>query len=272
MIPEFPMKQVEEKRIVLCADDFGMNQAINDGIVALAGQGRLSATTCLVGGPAFRSGAPALLASGLRSGLHLNFTESMGQAGLYMPVSSLIRLSLLRQLDAQQLRRQIDQQLDQYEDAMGQAPAFVDGHQHVHQFAQIRTELVQALNRRYPQRKPRLRYTWPASLVGTPMAQRLKAHIIGALGARPFAALARQQSYPMNRAFLGVYDFTGGRQGYAALLQAWLRTAQDGDMVMCHPAARAQADDSLGAQRYAEFQVLGSPELANWLAAYGVRL
>ncbi|MBP6018459.1 MAG: ChbG/HpnK family deacetylase [Burkholderiaceae bacterium] len=266
------MKQVKEKHIVLCADDFGMNQAVNDGIVALAGQGRLSATTCLVGGPAFRSGAPALLASGLRSGLHLNFTESMGQAGLYMPVSYLIRHSMLRQLDVHQLRAQIDTQLDQYEDAMGQAPAFVDGHQHVHQFAQIRTELLHALDRRYPQHKPRLRYTWPARLTGTPIAQRLKAHIIGALGARPFAALARQQGYPMNRAFLGVYDFAGGPQGYAVLLQAWLQTVQDGDMVMCHPAARVQANDSLGAQRYAEFQVLGSPDLGDWLSAYGVRL
>ncbi len=266
------MKQVEEKRIVLCADDFGMNQAVNDGIVALAEQGRLSVTTCLVGGPVFRSGAPALLASGLRSGLHLNFTESMGQAGLYMPVSSLIRLSLLRQLDVQQLRTQIDRQLDQYEDAMGQAPAFVDGHQHVHQFAQIRTELVHALNRRYSQHKPRLRYTWPASLAGTPMQQQLKAYIIGALGARPFAALARQQGYLMNRAFLGVYDFSGGRQGYAALVHAWLQTAQDGDMIMCHPAASVQANDSLGAQRYAEFQVLTSPDLGGWLTAHGVHL
>lgn len=266
------MRQVKEKRIMLCADDFGMNQAINDGIVALAQQGRLGATTCLVGGPAFRSGAPALLASGLSSGLHLNFTEPMGQTGLYMPVSSLIRQSMLRRLDVQQLRRQINQQLDHYEDVMGQEPAFVDGHQHVHQFAQIRTELLHALNERYLQHKPRLRYTWPASFVGTPMKQRLKAYVIAGLGAMPFAALARQYGYPMNRAFLGVYDFAGGQQGFAALLHAWLCSAQDGDMIMCHPAAYVQEDDSLGMQRYAEFQVLSSLDLDARLTRYGIRL
>ncbi|NYT65506.1 ChbG/HpnK family deacetylase [Alcaligenaceae bacterium] len=272
MTPEFAMKQVEKKRIMLCADDFGMNQAVNDGIVALAEQGRLSATSCLVGGPVFRSGTSALLASGLSSGLHLNFTESMGQAGLYMPVSSLIRRTMFRQLDVQQLRTQIDQQLDQYEDAMGQPPAFVDGHQHVHQFAQIRTELVQALNRRYTEHKPYLRYTWPANLQDTPRAQQFKAYIIAALGARPFATLARQHGYSTNRNFLGVYDFEGGSQRYAALLSSWLQNAQDGDMVMCHPAASIQADDGLGVQRYAEFQVLSSPDLGCWLTAYGLSL
>lgn len=266
------MKQVNEKRIVLCADDFGMNQAINDGIVALATMGRLSATSCLVQGPEFASGLPALQATGLQTGLHLNFTESMGQPGFYRPVSRLIVQSMLRRLDTQQLHTQICTQLDLYEQAFGKAPAFIDGHQHVHQFAQLRSVLLRELTQRYPHDKPGLRNTQPGRLSGVPVSQQFKAHVIGVLGARCFTAMARQRGFAMNRAFLGVYDFLGGRHAYAPLLHAWLKTAQDGDMIMCHPATQTVANDSLGAQRMAEFQVLASSDMGLWMQQHGVRL
>lgn len=264
------MQQGEKKRLVICADDFGMNEAVNEGILSLAAQRRLSATTCLVHGPAFASGAHALAQTGIGVGLHLNFTESLGGPGMYLPVSGLILRSLLRRLDAKQLRRQIADQLDRYEDAFNQAPQLIDGHQHVHQFAQIRTVLISELERRYATAKPMLRSTVPGELNGTPLKHTLKARVIGSLGARRLVALARQKHYRTNRAFLGVYDFAGGQAAYAALLHAWLRNAVDGDMIMCHPASTALSDDDIGAQRYAEFRVLAGAQLGGWLKQYGV--
>src|SRR5690606_25136721 len=83
------------RRIVLCADDFGMNPAVNAGILSLAGRGRLSATSLLVDGPAARADIPALRASGLQIGLHLNPTESFGQPGLCLPLGALTRTAWL---------------------------------------------------------------------------------------------------------------------------------------------------------------------------------
>src|SRR3546814_19950314 len=106
--------------------------AIYAVIRELAGAGLLNATTGMATGPSFAASAPALAAiPGLQAGLHLNFTESLGQPGLYLPVSVLIARTWLRRLNPKQLQEQIARQLDGFENVMGRAPDFVDGHQHV---------------------------------------------------------------------------------------------------------------------------------------------
>jgi predicted glycoside hydrolase/deacetylase ChbG (UPF0249 family) len=265
--------EIEQKRIVVCADDFGMNRAIDAGILELGGSGRLNATSCLALGPSFAASASALRAcSGMQAGLHLNFTESLDQAGLYLPVSTLIVRSWTRRLHPGRIKDQIGRQLDRYEDLMGRRPDFVDGHQHVHQFPQIRGELLAELERRYAGARPWLRYTRSAALSGMPAGLRMKARIIETLGARCFGRMARKRGFALNRRFLGVYDFQGGEAVYAGLLQQWLRLARDGDAIMCHPASQALAGDGLGVQRLAEFRVLGSASMAAWLKEYRISL
>ena len=50
------------KRLVICADDFGMSAAVDQGIVELAAGGCLSAVSCLADAPELRSRAAALRA------------------------------------------------------------------------------------------------------------------------------------------------------------------------------------------------------------------
>lgn len=266
------MAEAGKKQIVICADDFGMNPAVDAGILHLAKLGRLNATSCLVEGPSFAAGAQALTQSGLQLGLHLNFTESLQQAGLYLPVSSLIMHAWLRRLDAQAVARQIARQLDAFESLLGRAPDFIDGHQHIHQFPQIRSALLDQVQRRYAKNPPWLRCTQAAAMPGMSWSLQLKAWTIEALGARQFARAAQRCGLPLNRRFLGVYDFQGGQPVYAALLQQWFKHARDGDVIMCHPAADAYPTDRLGPQRVAEFQVLQSAVVGEWMQQYGVVL
>jgi predicted glycoside hydrolase/deacetylase ChbG (UPF0249 family) len=263
--------KLETKRIAICADDFGMNGAIDEGILSLAQRGRLTATSCLVTGPSFLGNVPALRQSGLQLGLHLNFTEALGQPGLYLPINKLIVQTYLLRLDTGRVREQIVAQLDAFEDALGQSPDFVDGHQHVHQFPQIRDELLFELARRYPSSKPWLRYTKARRAPSLPARMRFKARVIQALGSRRFAQLAQRQGFPLNSRFLGVYDFQGGQEMYAVLLRAWLSHAADGDLLMCHPAKRVDSLDALGAQRQAEFEVLAGDQAGQWLDDYGLK-
>ncbi|MDR3497477.1 MAG: ChbG/HpnK family deacetylase, partial [Ancalomicrobiaceae bacterium] len=44
----------------LCADDFGLSEGIDRGILALIADGRLSATSCMVAGPALATHAGEL--------------------------------------------------------------------------------------------------------------------------------------------------------------------------------------------------------------------
>ncbi|WP_262356388.1 ChbG/HpnK family deacetylase, partial [Bordetella pertussis] len=48
------------RRIAVCGDDFGMNEAIDGALIELAGAGRLSAVSCMPLAPAFAADAPAL--------------------------------------------------------------------------------------------------------------------------------------------------------------------------------------------------------------------
>jgi predicted glycoside hydrolase/deacetylase ChbG (UPF0249 family) len=262
----------DKKRIVLCADDFGMNPAVDEGILKLAERRRLSATSCLVEGPSFAPGVDALRQSGLQLGLHLNFTESLGQPGLYMPVSSLIRQAYLRRLDTGVLASQVQRQLDRYESLVGRPPDFVDGHQHVHQLPQIRSVLLAELSKRYSSSLPWLRYTQAGSLRGLPARLRAKAVIIEHLGSHAFARAARSKAFPLNRAFLGVYDFMGGQASYRRWMRLWLAGAREGDLIMCHPAAGDFPGDELGPQRVAEFEVLRSDDMGEQLDRHGLRL
>ena len=260
----------EKKRVVLCADDFGMNHGVDEGILALAGLGRLSATSCLVDGPSFGANAAGLKASPLQTGLHLNFTEMLQASGLYLPLSSLMRQAFLYRLDVARVRTQIVHQLDRFEDVMGRQPDYVDGHQHIHQFPQIRTELLFELGRRYGQAKPWLRYTGARRQAGVPLGLQVKAVVIQTLGSRRFAQLARQQGFDLNVRFAGVYDFHGGQPAYARLLAAWLRIVRSGDLFMCHPASRIEPGDPLAEQRVAEFRVLAGDEAGGWLAEHRI--
>lgn len=263
---------LQVKRVVVCADDFGLDPAVDAAVLSLATQGRVSATSCLVDGPSFEANASRLRASGLACGLHLNFTERMGQSGLALPLGRLMRACWTRRLDRLAVSREIARQLDRYEQVMGEAPDYVDGHQHVHQFPQIRDALIAELCRRYPSHasRPWLRCTRAGSQPGVALGDRVKASVISLLGARELGRLARHHDFHANRAFLGVYDFQGGATAYASLLRQWLAAAHDGDLIMCHPATGAVPGDALGTQRQSEYEVWGNGETGEWLRQYAV--
>uniref|UniRef100_UPI0039EFCD6D ChbG/HpnK family deacetylase n=1 Tax=Bordetella sputigena TaxID=1416810 RepID=UPI0039EFCD6D len=249
-----------------------MSAAIDDGILALVRARRLSAVGCLAQAPSFRADAARLRELDVDAGLHLNFTETLGAAGLYLPLPRLIVCAYARLLNRGRVQRQIERQLDAFESAMGRMPDFVDGHQHVHQLPQIRDALFEVLARRYAGQGPWLRDTAPGCLDGVPTPLRRKARIIAALGARPFARAAAQAGLRTNRRFLGVYDFQGGAQAYDSLFRLWVRNAAEGDLLMCHPALPSGGRQGMDAQRGAEYQVLSNPALDEWMASIGVRV
>ncbi|ALM84779.1 hypothetical protein ASB57_18985 [Bordetella sp. N] len=222
--------------------------------------------------PAFQQDARSLAELDVDAGVHLNFTEALGQPGLYLPLSQLIARSYTRTLDAPRVARQIERQLDAFEAAMGRQPDFIDGHQHVHQLPQIRQALLAILARRYGAAAPWVRCSAPGEQAGLPGALRWKARVIGALGAYSFSRAATAAGLRSNRRLLGVYDFRGGSEAYVALLPLWLRNMRDGDLLMCHPAMPQPGDTGMAAQRGAEFQVLNDTGFAATLLRQGLSL
>ena len=261
-------------------DDFGLHAGVNDAALRLAAMGRVHAIGCLVGGHAWGKESSGLLrrldADGIDIGLHLDLTEVPLLPGSRRPLSSLIAASLLRRIDAPAVRSEIRAQLDAFEQALGRGPAFVDGHQHVHQLGVVRRELVEELVDRYRGSKPWLRSTRVARGAGVKdpggWHAIVKPRGIALLGSRALASMARRTGFGQNRRLLGVYDFRGGAQRYRDLLAAWLRAAGEADLLMCHPSAGLHEADLLIEARHAEFQVLSGTAFDAMLRDAGVTL
>lgn len=262
--------------ISVCLDDFGLHEGINAAALALARQGRVQAISAMVGGHAWSQGARALQALDTNSvevGLHLDLTECTFNPALRQPLWRVIVQAYLHRLNVGTLRTEIDAQLDAFERAMGRPPAYVDGHQHVHQLPVVRDALVQVLARRYPAHAPWLRAThspnWGAHV---DTFSDLKSRVIAMLGARALSRLSRQKGLQQNGRLLGVYGFAGGAQRYRDRLERWLRFARDGDLLICHVGVPDRTPDALAQARQSEFAVLDSADFEALLADAHVRL
>ena len=251
-------------RLILCADDYAQSQGIDDAIIQLIQQKKLSAASCMTLSPHWHKAAKRIspaIRKQAAIGLHLDFTH-------FSPAVShpkLIALSYLRLLNKQQVTQHIHRQLDLFEKALGTPPDYVDGHQHVQQFAGLRELVLEVLQRRYPQR-PWLR----VSHVAQPD---VKATIITCWGAHAWKRQLQATGWRALSPLRGAYDFNGGLEAYAQRMRQWLSQArQDGGLIMCHPAQGRDESDDIGLARAWEYEYLASEAFAHDLNEAGVQL
>lgn len=265
----FDTQPIDEKiamtPIALCSDDYAQNAGIDVGILELLALGRLTAVSCFSTSPHWRTAAAALRAYREQTdiGLHFNLTEGFGA---HAPgLNTVILRSLLRSMNLQQVEQELERQLDAFEDGLGQAPDFIDGHQHVHQFQGVRQILLKVIKRRYADQAIWVRNTVPAN-----PAWRGKPQILKYLGGQSLANDLQNAGVASNKGFAGVYGFD--QADYAACFKLWLDAAQPGMLIMCHPATAAYPDDEIALQRVVEYNYFRSEECATMLAAAGLRL
>lgn len=256
---------MSRRGLCLCADDYGLHPKVNAAVLRLIEHDRLQATSAMVGAPGWREGVGALSRAKqaaperLDLGLHLDLTEYP----LTLPPRGLAGWWLAGAGAEPALRREIAAQLDAFESALGQAPDYVDGHQHVHQFPRVRDALMEELSLRYPRRQPWLRSTRRGTAG-------FKPALIQALGQRGLARRAALLGFRQNRRLLGVYDFDGDALRYAARLRGWLHVSGDGDLLMCHPALGLVPGDGIAEARVREMEILDSPLLDAELGRLGI--
>ena len=258
--------------LCICADDFGMSAGINSAVFDLAEQGKITATSGMVHREAWEEGAKVLKLidpARLDVGLHLDLTRPALAGGPEPGLLGLLARTYTRTVFAPRLQADIRDQLTRFEDAMGRAPVFVDGHRHVHQFPVVRELLVEEIARRYAASPPWIRNTAPGAQHGP---GRLKARVIHALGGAQLAALAAQRGIPMSSRLLGVYDFSGDMQRHEQRLSEWLAACRTGDVLMCHPSAGILPGDPHGGARLREYAVLRGLVLAAGTGSGGIAL
>ena len=273
------------RRVWLCADDYGLAEGVNRAIRDLISRGRLNATSVMTVGPAIgRDEVAALQEVAAASprcaiGLHATLTAPFRpltmhfrplDGGLFLPFPAMLRSGLLRRLDGGLIEDEIAAQLAAFKDLFGRAPDFVDGHQHVQLFPQVRDAFLRAVKDAAPaawvRQGGRLQ----------PLSRRLtapKALVLDVLSAQ-FRKRAAAAGIPFNPAFAGAYDFTKAPD-FAELMEGFLDGLPEGGLVMCHPGFVDETLvglDPLTTQREAEHAFLASDRFPALLAANNVTL
>jgi predicted glycoside hydrolase/deacetylase ChbG (UPF0249 family) len=271
------------KKLVLCADDYGLAAHIDRGILRLARARRLSAVSCMVNGPRWAAAAreltalPAVRQGHVRTGLHFNLTEgrplsaALGTLWPHFPrLQDLIVMAHLGRLPLPALREELQAQLQTFEQARGRAPGHVDGHQHVHHLPQLRDILLAQLG---PRADIPVRHTGRVQGPG----YTIKRLLIEGTGGKALGRQLEAAHRAANTQLFGVYDFI--EPDYRGLMQQWLAALPEvGGMIFCHPGEAPAADatpplfDPIAAARVRELDYLESEAFSADLQAAGVQL
>ncbi|HAT6977777.1 TPA: ChbG/HpnK family deacetylase [Legionella pneumophila] len=241
------------KSIFLCADDFGLNEGITQGILKVARLQRLSAVSCIVNASSFEAHAKDLLAlkKDVRTGLHFNLTEgyflSLPDKRCFGLKELLIR-AYLGILNSRLISDELNAQLDHFINVMGQLPDFIDGHQHIHQLPTIRRIIIDIYEQRLKGKNIFIRSTYPSVNMSRYQA---KSKILGITGGKTLSSKLKKTNIPHNPCFAGVYDFSD-RTNYRSLFRQWLNNVPTNTLIMCHPGEGDWNSDVIAGARIRE--------------------
>lgn len=209
-----------KKRIILCADDYGMEPEINKGILKLAQMQRLSAVSCMSNYPKWPSSAQQLKPyhKKISIGLHFNLPEQLP----YLIIKAYLRL-----LNPYEIKMILEKQYALFCDHMGFEPDYLDGHQHIHALPTIRNVVLSFWQEKRPNKPIRITYT-PQKM--------LKAKLINLLGGQKLKSLCEQHRIPHNNELCGIYNLNQ-KANYAIQFQKFLNESNEMGLIMCHPGS-----------------------------------
>jgi predicted glycoside hydrolase/deacetylase ChbG (UPF0249 family) len=279
-----PSAAAPRRRLVLCADDYGLAPGVDDAILDLIGRGRLNATSVMVLPETFSAAEAARLAAAAQGrakiGLHLTLTAPfrpltagfgpLAPDGRFLPIGRMLVASLVTPFDRAAVAREVDAQMAAFVAAFGRPPDYLDGHQHVHLLPGVRDAVLDTARRADPCGFVRQcgQVTSALSRLADP-----KSLLLDRLS-HAFRRRAEAFGVATNPAFAGTYTFKPGTD-YAALFPGFLKELPDGALVMCHPG-RVDAEltrlDPLTDLREAEYAYLAGEAFPAALARAGFTL
>jgi predicted glycoside hydrolase/deacetylase ChbG (UPF0249 family) len=213
----------------------------------------------------------------LAIGLHVTLTGAFAPLaalpmatadGKFSPLSKLLPPLGYFRIDRKAVKAEIAAQIAALRKAIGRAPDFVDGHQHVQLMPGVRAPFLEAVLEAAP--KAWVRQCGAAAGAG---ARGSKARFIEFLS-HGFRRRAEKLGIASNPAFSGAYDFSTA-ENFGALFARFLDGLPDRGVVMCHPGfvdAALVARDPLTHRREAEYAFLAGEDFPAVLARAGASL
>lgn len=246
---------LRRRRFTLCADDFGQSGPINAAIIELVRVWRIGATSVMSQGPAWPEGARALRDYHHLTdvGLHLNLTRRFEALDSTRPLIWWLYAAPRGKVDREQVRAAFLSQIDLFVKYFGRLPDYLDGHQHVHSFTDIREVLTEVIAECWKDR-PRPWVRAPDCVLdscGVP----LKGWVLRR-ASRGFSEHAAREGLRYTKKLAGLYALDPAAD-YPRLMKRWLHRLPSGTVLMCHPGHQTyDLSDSIREARYAEYLYL----------------
>jgi chitin disaccharide deacetylase len=134
-----------QRHLIVNADDFGLSQGVNQGIIQAHEHGIVTSASLMVRWPAASEAARyALMHPRLSVGLHLELAEWAYRDGQWVALYQVVAPD-----DARAVAQEVARQLEAFRRLLGKDPTHLDSHQHAHRnepVLSILSELAQELS------------------------------------------------------------------------------------------------------------------------------
>jgi predicted glycoside hydrolase/deacetylase ChbG (UPF0249 family) len=226
---------VGKRFLIVNADDFGMTDGINAGVIESHKRGIVTSASLMVKQPKARKAAAlAATEERLGLGLHIDLAEWEPVDGVWQQIYARADLD-----DPAQVAKEIDQQLELFIDLVGHKPDHLDSHQHVHLEGNARNESIRV-----------------ARSLGVPL-RGLDSHVT--FCGQFYGQQNRSEPYPDGITLTNLLRLVDAMAGGSTEL-------------MCHPGFAHDVRSVYAFEREAEIATLCQPELPAALARRGVVL
>ena len=272
------------KKLILCADDYGQNEEISQGILDLIDHKILTATSCMTNLPQWPKYASQLKTKkNIDKGVHLNFTYGTPLNPLIKKTignwpNSIFKLMtyvlLTKKITLNLLKKEITLQINAFEQVFNQQPNFIDGHQHLHHFPAIQRAFLEVYLEKYDHlnvsQRPYIRIA--TSSTKSDNSNWLKKKIIQWTGSESLKRQAIKNQIPHNKQFAGIYSYTADSNFESVIIKT-LSSMNEDTLMMCHPGLlSSDINDPINNNRYKEYMFLKSSQFKELLNRYNVRL
>lgn len=242
--PSRALSDTAKRNIWICADDYGLSPGVNAGIRELIRRGRLNATSVMTADPQL-SIDEALALSCLNKdkkcvaiGLHTTLTAPFKplsknfmplHEGRFLRLQEVMHASMKNRLQLEQLTIEINAQLERFIDIFGCTPDFIDGHQHVQLFPQVRDAFLEVVSEKAPR-------VWVRQCGRANSFRNIfdyKAIVLDALSIG-FRHRAKARGLIFNPAFAGTYN-SASSIAFSTIFRGFLCDLPDRGLIICHP-------------------------------------
>jgi predicted glycoside hydrolase/deacetylase ChbG (UPF0249 family) len=279
-----------ERFLVVTADDFGVGPATSQGILDLAACGAVTSTVLLVNSPFAEAGVAAWQSAGrpVELGWHPCLTidapvlppekipSLVGPDGRFPRLGTLLKRLVLGRVRSADVEAEFRAQFCRFLELVGEPPANVNAHHHVHVFRPIGDALARILSE-FDATFVR-RVVEPFRTLRRVPGARLKRAVLSRCGTRA-ARRQRAAGLPGNDTLLGITDppFTERPDFFAR----WLAAARGRFVELsCHPGhfdstldgRDGTLSDGLIHRRPREFALLSQPAFLDAVRAAGFTL